>query len=228
MSNAHAGDTGESLLDRFSEFLHRYRVLIWGVLGAAAVFLIVYFAVDEIRETRTERATSLVEEAATHLSAWASSEDEESAAAALSLFAEKIDLILAKYPRLYASQRALYLRAQYHVRAEEWALAAGPFLDLASRFPKSYLAPLSLFNAAVCQEEAGNGEAALQSYTSLVADYPESHLAAHALFAAGRLHEGMGAPEEALAAYTRLEDEFPASTWTQMAKNRIIALELRG
>lgn len=226
-ANASAGDHGDSLLSRFPEFLHKWRVVIWGLLAAIVVFLAAYFVYEEVRKNRTEQATMLAEEAATHLSAWVSTDDEDEKSAMFLRFSEKIDLILGKYPRLYAAQRALYLRAQYFIQTESWEQAVDPFLELADRFPSSYLAPLSLFNAAVCLENADDATQALAAFTDIADGYPGSYLAPHALFSMGRIHESLDQETEAVAAYTRLEDDHPSSTWTQLAKNRIIAIELR-
>jgi outer membrane protein assembly factor BamD (BamD/ComL family) len=48
------------------------------------------------------------------------------------------------------------------------------------------------------------------------------------LFTQGRLNEELENHEVAADAYNRLVDEHPQSSWTNLARNRIIALKTRG
>ncbi len=76
---------------------------------------------------------------------------------------------------------------------------------------------------AVCKEEVGDLDGALQALKEVDTRYgktfPETP---HILFSMGRLYEAKGSYSEAANAYNRLVDEYPQSSWTKLARNRLI------
>jgi TolA-binding protein len=139
-----------------------------------------------------------------------------------------IEEILSRYPRQYAAQRAIFIRANLAFENEQWPEAADQYRALAKSFPKSYLAPLSLFNAAVSYEQADDLEQGIAAYRDLSEQFADNFLVPHALFSMGRLYEVNEDYQSAFEVYNRLEDEFPLSNWTKMGRNRIIDLKVKG
>lgn len=138
------------------------------------------------------------------------------------------ELVLRQFPRRYAAQRALYVRAEYWFALEQWRDAAGDWQELAERWPASYLAPLSIFNAAVALEEAGDIDAAGQHLERLVAEWEDNLLVPRALFSLGRMAEHRADYQAAREAYARVTDDHGASSWATAVRNRLIALETQG
>lgn len=133
---------------------------------------------------------------------------------------------LSDYPKMFASQRALFVRGLMALENQEWEDAYTSFETLADQWPDSYLAPVGLYNAGSAREEAGDTDGAqaawtrlAENYTSLSPDVPA------ALFSLGRLSESQNSQDEALGYYSDLEARFPDSRWTDWAKDRILVIE---
>ncbi len=240
----------ERFTEALSEFLHRFRFVLIGLLAAIIVFVIVYFVATEIRNDRIEQSTARVERVEQDFESWLTnkrrSEAPAETAAGEDVEAEEEDSqspveaderaqdilrrlndIIESYPNLYSAQRALYVRGRYYFETEQWNESAASFVALADRFPKSYLASISLINAAISMEEAENFVNAVSYYErtldEYVGDTPEIPAV---LFSLGRLHEQMSEPESARTYYERILDEYPSSGWTNIAQTRIIYLNL--
>ncbi len=211
-----------------AHWVHRLRFVLWALLIAAAVFLVGYLVWSEVGKRRLVDSTLLAEAAQATFTSWESEQDEAKKAAVEQDLAGQLDRLISRYPRQYGGQRGLFLRADLRFRKADWDAARADYEELAKRFPRSYLAAVSLFNAGVCAEEKGDAEGALALYTRVADTWKDSGVAPRALFNAGRLEEQKGAWEEAQKKYERLESDYAASSWTRLAKNRIISLKVEG
>ena len=215
-------------LDRLSAVLQKGRVPLLIVLIAALAVLVAYFVWSEVQAAAREKSARWAEQAQDLEQQWSAEAD---AAKKQALEKELTDLVartLSRYPRQYASQRALLLRAEMAYRSKDWGKAAESYQALANRFPRSYLAPLGLLYAGVSYEELGDAKKALSSYQRIEERYRDSYLVPRVLFSIGRLLETDGDYAGALKAYNRMEDDHPDSNWTKMARNRIVALKTEG
>jgi tetratricopeptide (TPR) repeat protein len=211
-----------------AHWVHRLRFVLWGVLIAAGVFLVGYLAWSEVGKKRLVDSTLLAEGAQSTFDSWVSEQDEAKKTALETDLGGRLDKLISRYPRQYGAQRGLFLRADLRFRKKDWDGARADYEQLARRFPRSYLAAVSLFNAGVCAEEKGDAEAAQALYLRVADGYKDSGAVPRALFDAGRLDEQKGAWEEAQKKYERLESDYSASSWTKLAKNRIISLKVEG
>ena len=84
-----------------------------------------------------------------------------------------------------------------------------------------------MYNAAVCYEETGNVEKACELYKQ-VSENKDFFLMAHAKFSYGRILESQGKYKEAVEVYTELNDALPYDTWSNLAKTRILDLQISG
>ena len=217
----------DTFLQRLASIVHTLRYVLLGTLGALVVLIVTWAIVIEVRSNRTESATILAERAQKTLDEWIDEEDEEKKALIAEALQGNLLSIIETYPRLYATQRAYHIQGSFLFRSEQWEAAARSFLELAEQFPKSYLAPVSIVNAAVSYEEAEQYERALETYRRIVDEFASvSPEIPRVLFSLGRLSETIGTTEQALEYYTRLADEYAASSWTNLARDRIIYLNL--
>jgi TolA-binding protein len=214
--------------DIIAHWVHRLRFALWGVLIAAGVFLVGYLVWSEVGKKRLVDSTLLAEGAQTVFDSWAGEPDEAKKAAIEKDLGDQLDRLISRYPRQYGGQRGLFLRADLRFSRKDWDGARADYENLARLFPRSYLAAVSLFNAGVCAEEKGDAEAAQALYMRVADGYTDSGAVPRALFNAGRLDEQKGAWDEARAKYERLESDYAASSWTKLAKNRIISLKVEG
>ena len=219
---------GRRIADALTEFVHRWRFALWGVLGAALVFLVVWFGWSEITRRQSATATVQVEAAEKVYDSWRTETDVAKKEALQKDLLARLDGLADRGGRLYGTQRALMLRADLRFELSAWDEAAADYRELARRFPRSYLAPIARFNEAVCLEEKDDAEGAKAVYTDIVTRWKENAVVPRALFALGRLAEGTQAWDDAKSRYEQLDAEWPSSSWTQLATNRLVALKVEG
>ncbi|MDR0601890.1 MAG: tetratricopeptide repeat protein [Treponema sp.] len=122
--------------------------------------------------------------------------------------------------------RAWALIASVHADRKEWAEAERAWIKAAESASKTYFEPIVFFHAGRAAEEQGNTDGAIVHYAkSASLSFPS---AARAQFSVGRLEEGRNNTEAALEAYRTLVSNFPfETTWVNMARTRIIVLQLK-
>lgn len=143
-------------------------------------------------------------------------------------FLDDADSILGQFPQRYASQRALYLRAQYLFELEQWDEAANDWSAMSDRWPDSYLSQLGLFNAAVAAEQAGNIQVGIDYLLQLIEKWDSGIIVPRAKFSLGRLFEQQSEYLRAQETYDELIDQHEGSNWAVISRNRVIALETQG
>jgi TolA-binding protein len=206
----------------------RFRIALWVVLVAAAVFLVAYLVYTEVNKKLVSDSTLLVEGAQGVYDTWQSETDGAKKAPLEKDLTDRLNRVVSRYPRQYAGQRALFLRADVSYAKKDWDAAAKDYTTLAARFSRSYLAPVSLFNAGVCFEEKGDKDQAQKLYVQVYTSYKDSTVAPRALFDAARLDEAKAAWADAQKKYDELENLYGQSAWTKLAKNRVIELKVQG
>jgi TolA-binding protein len=215
-------------LDRLSTVLQKGRLPLLIVLIAGLAGLIGYFVYNEVQAAAREKSAVWAEKTQDLEQQWSAEADATKKQALEKEINDLLDRILSRYPRQYAAQRALLLRAEMAYGSKDWSKAAENYQALAGRFPRSYLAPLGLLYAGVSYEELGDAKKALASYQRIAQRYRDSYLLPHVLFSIGRLLETDGDNAGALKAYNQLEDDHPDSNWTKLARNRILQLKIEG
>jgi len=223
-------DMKTRIADAVSQLLTRHwRTIVIGFVAIIVVILGV-FAYYQIQENRANDAARLAEALQEDYESWQNAEEEEREELEEAV-QSSIDGILSDYAGTYAAARATMIRAEIAWEKEEWAASAESYMQVVSEYPDSHLAPVALFNASAAEESAGNLDTALGHINTLLEDYGDAGPTpeiARALFTQGRLNEEQQNYEDAADAYNNLVDEHPDSSWTNLARNRIIALKTRG
>ncbi len=198
------------------------KIIIFASLSLLAA-LVILGLVSLFGNTKNDKATAMLSSFEEAYYAWSAADDADKPTKESELkdvFAE----IESSYSSTYAYQRSLFLMGDFYYYKEEWQNALTSYNNTAKLFPKSYLAPIALFNSAAAQEETTNSGEALKIYLSIAEKYPDNPLAPRSLFSAGRLSEASSA-DEAITMYNSLFEEYPSSSWTKLARNRIIKLQ---
>lgn len=225
MSNQPRREDERTLQQRFIEFLSNNRILLLTVLIVIVVGIVGSFLYLEIADRRATAAAELAEELQSSYQEWTELDGEEQSSMEEEIAATAAQ-ILDRYGNTFAAQRAHFILGSIAWENEEYQEASNQFSILSEEFPRSYLAPVGLFNAAVAQEQLGNAEDARSRYEEIVDEYADSSAQVpRALFALGRLSEASEAYEEAAGYYNRILDEYGESSWTTLARNRIIFLQ---
>lgn len=215
----------ERFVNWLSTTLSRYRkvVMIGGIsLIVIVVGIVVFF---QVQERRLQESVVMVESAEELINEWERSGDEDRSEIE-SEFMALLDGVIEGYSNLYSAQRALFLRGRFYMETEQWNEAAEDYRLLTDSFPDSHLALISLSNKATALEELGEYDQALETYEELSGiRETRNPMRARALFSIGRLHEQAGETGDALESYEGLVSEYPNSDWTNLARNRILAIE---
>lgn len=114
----------------------------------------------------------------------------------------------------------LYSKQDYNGAADNWEKAA-------NADPKSYTAGIAYYNQAICYELMNDKERAIELFTK-VAESKDFTLASKALFNCGRLSESINAFEDAKNYYTKVVENFSSDEWANLAKSRLLTLEVEG
>lgn len=216
------------LTARIATFVQANRFVF--LIGIATIFVLLvgFIIFSEVRSARIQKSTVLVEQAQTDYDNWSTASDAKKKDIEAKLLGE-LDTIVKKYPHLYAGQRALFIRGSLYYDKKEWKLSAESYSRLAASFPGSYLATISLIDAGAAYEQAGDNASAENEYKKLVDKYgagsPERPLA---IFSLGRLAEAKKDYTAAKTQYDKLVSDFPSSSWTNLARDRIIYLQTEG
>ncbi|MFO8063565.1 MAG: tetratricopeptide repeat protein [Spirochaetota bacterium] len=223
-------DTKTRIADAVSQFLTRYWKIILGILVIVAVALIGVFTYLEIRSARENAAARAFEELQDDYESWQEAEEEERESLEDTVYSQ-IEEITGEYSGMYAASRARIIGAEIYWEKEEWDEAAAEYETVADEFSNSHIGPVALFNAAAAEEAGGQLESAaelLDTFVERYADGEPTPELTRALFARGRVYEQLEDFDSAADSYERLVDEHSDSSWTNLARNRIIALKTQG
>lgn len=219
----------EKFLNGLSDFIRQNRIILSILFGALIVGIITFAVISEVTKNRLSGSTRHIETVQEKYDSWLGAETEENTATLEKEILEETEAVINKYPKLYAAQRAYFIRADLFFEKENWEKAIENYKTIRLQFPQSYLAPISLVNAAAAAEESGDRAGAIEIYNDLLEQYRETFPGtAEALFSLGRLYEQNGDFLAASRTYEDLEDNFSSTNWTKLARNRIIKLKVDG
>lgn len=220
--------SGPNFTQRLIDFLTRYRRAIGITLAVVAVAVVALVVVLSVQNARSEAALEAVADLEREFAEWREL-DEDARTEAYGDILTGVGEIIDGYPRTYAAARARLIDASALAELGRWAEASARFTEVADLRPGTYLAPVALMDAAVAAENAGDAERALELHNRHVDEYEdESAEAPRALFSIGRILELQDDVAAAAETYRRLIEDYPASSWTNLARNRIIALTVEG
>ena len=212
--------------DKVANFLQRHRrkmIIIMATLLGVLIVLITYF---EIKKSNMEKSAILIEKAEKDFYDFRSEKDTEIKNKKLTSLSKSLDEIIGLYKGHYAAQRALYLKAELAFEKKDWELAAKTWIEMATQNPTNYLSSIARMNAAISFEEQGNIDKAIEILNALSTsdtDFPEMP---RVLFSQGRLNETKQNYQKAVEYYNRLIEEYAASSWTKIARDRILFLKI--
>lgn len=213
----------ESAGDKLAKVFQTYKVVFVGLLVAFVAFIVV-FGVANVASSKAAgkdlAVIDSIEYVMTNGSANLKAEELETrrknALNDLSKFNGKGGIVGVRANMLTAEIK--FIQKDFEAAADFWSKAAG-------KKNKAYTAPLCYFNAAAAYEELNNLDKAAASYEKAVS-YKDFDQIAHAKFSLGRVCEAKGDKARALEVYSDLCAATPDDSWAQLAKSRLLALEL--
>lgn len=229
MQHSHEPTIKEKILNGTSNFIQKNKIFLIIILSVLVVAIISFAVVSEITKNRLSESTRRIEEVQAEYDQWLTEESAEQKTETEQSILGATESIIGKYPKLYAAQRAYFLRGNLFFQKENWEQAIENYSMIREKFPESYLAPISMVNSAVAAEENGKKPEAISIYSELLEEYRETFPgAADALFSLGRLYEQTGDFASAGEIYEDLVNNFSSTNWTKLARNRIIKLRIDG
>lgn len=214
-----------SLTTALANFLSRSRVLLIVSGCAVLVVLAVIVVVQQVSDSAVRANASILDSIDMAYSDWSAASDETVRTAN----AEALEKLLAVDESASVSVReyALFVKGNYLSGKSSWKDAAAAYTSASLLQPGSFLHPVSVFCAAAALEEAGDADGAIVQLQQIATpDASVSTLTVRAWFSLGRLFESKGKTGDARNAYQHLVDTWPDSSWTKLARDRIIFLDV--
>lgn len=209
--------------EKLAGFFESYRKVLVGLLVVFVAFVVV-LGVSNLAAAKSAEKDLAVIDSIEYVMTNGSAE-----LSASELEARRVNALkdLAKFNNKggISGIRANMLSAEIKNIQKDYAAAADFWEKAAGKNKKAYTAPLCYFNAASAYEELDNLDKAEELYKKAV-DCKDFDQIAHAKFSLGRVREAKGNKAGAVEVYSDLTEKTPNDAWAQLAKSRLIALEL--
>lgn len=213
----------ESKTSVLGKFLEKNIKVIGGLIAILIVFVIVAVVGSSIKTKVAEKGLSQVDmveytfkKDADDISAEDFKARQETALAELETLASKGGIV---------GVRANMLKAEILFEQKNYDASRSAWLKAADAKKSAYTAPLCYYNAAICSENLNDLEGAISGYEKAISS-KNFYLIDHAYFSLGRVNEAKGDLENAVEAYEKIEAIHSGSKWANLAKDRIIAINL--
>ena len=221
----------KTLSDKVNAWLTKYRIVLLSVVGllivAAVVFAIVYYVDLNNREKGFNTLDDLQYQYVTVKNE--NSPDEETDEQK-----EKVQEILVQVKNLASGNaknavgsRAYMFEAEIEFALNDYASAKDSWIKGAAANEKAYTAPLCWFNASVCCENLNDIDGAVELLEKTI-NRNDFSMKARSLYSLGRIEDQRKNYVKAAEYFTKLNDGYSSTTWAQLAKSRLIALESEG
>ena len=212
-----------TLSQALSNFFMAHRKVLIASVAAVFVVVIAIVVVAVTRQSGLEKAYQSINDLMEEWSALSASEASD--ADAESRIITSLEDIASSNKRNFAGARANMSAAEICFAKEDWDAAKGFYDAAAAVSAKYYTTGYALYNAAVCAEELGllDEASSLFERAEACASFPQK---ARCRFNIARIQEKSAGAAAALESYRTMIDLYPSSQWTDLARSRIIALEI--
>jgi len=215
------------LADKIGDFVQKNRkgiITVTGIILFLFTGFIVYLSVSDYLNKKytadVEELSQRYEEIRYYLNDDSFTSDIEA------LISDSKDF--AKNKRGLPAGKAWSIAANIHSGRNEWPQCEEAWQKAAAAANKTYLGPIAFFNAAAAAQEQGKFEVAIEYLTKCIEHKFEFPSAPRAQFSIGNLYERLGNYPAALDAYRAVLINWPnLPVWQQLARSRIVAIEIR-
>jgi tetratricopeptide (TPR) repeat protein len=223
----HGADKEPDLTERINEFIRKNRKPIFIFSASLLVILFAVIAAFSLMDLFRNRAIAEVEGFNVRYESMLPSINEEYFSEDIKELLEELTLFTKKNSG-YPGGQAWLLTGGIHAAQKNWAEAETAYVSAAKAAAKTYLAPVAWFNAAAAAEEQGRTSEAIGYYGNCLTAKSAFSAAPRAQFSIGRLHEALNEDNKAVEAYRAVISSWPNDqVWTNLARSRIIALEIK-
>lgn len=208
--------------EKISNYVERRQNILIAVLAVIVVAIIAYAVVVTVTSKANTKGLAAIDTISYELTQNSSGLSAEELDGRKSKALESLAAYVAKGG--VVGVRANMLAAEIYYSQKDYANAAASWNAAAEKGRKAYTASLAYFNAGVSYESNGNLDDAEKCYEKAAAD-KDFLMASHAEFSLGRVREAKGDTDGAIEAYQSVNAKSPDSSWGNLAKTRLIALD---
>ena len=213
---------------KFNTLFKKLRIPVLVTLGVAIVIALVSAVAISVGESKVKKVfesldaiTKNVDKLRDLENAEEKKTKEDEVIASLEKFIEENK----NYPG--AILRANMAKADIHFDKGEFEKARDAYIAAAETFSDVYISGIAYYNAAVACEELNDLENSAK-YFKLSYEQKDFALVSHAMFNAGRILDTLKKYDEAAAIFKELTEKFPEDPWADLAKSRLLAMEVAG
>jgi len=216
----------EKVTASLANFVQKNRIIIFSFLGALIIAATVLGIYMEVSKKFAATDVQRVENLSKKIQDWSSAMDE---AKKLSMATIIEGVMATEGTNLgydYAKAQFNFTSGQYWVQKKDWKNASLSFEKIVKETPNNYLAPVALLNLIQTYEQLEQKEDAILSCDSFLERYKtQTLLAPQVYFTKARILDQMGKIDEASAVFKSLIEAHPESSWTNLARTRLILLK---
>lgn len=214
----------QSFKDKIIEVIIKGRTAIIVAGVVLAVALVALVVVQQVNDSSRTANSLLLDTLDMAYGDWKAEVDDTKKAPLATALDAAIAAAQAGSPT--ARQYALFVQGNYQYDKKAYAEAAEAYSKAAAINSKSYLYPVSAFLAAGAYEEAGDLAKCKENLKLAMEASGPNPLAIRATFSFARILEAEANTAEAKIYYQKIVDANPQSSWTKLAQDRIIYLEV--
>lgn len=209
--------------EKVAGYVETRQKVLFSVLVAVVAAVVVFAVAVTVKTKNAEKGLSAIDLISYTLTENSSSLDDE----ALAERKKNAISALEEYNRKggVVGVRANMLSAEIAYSDKDYGNASSYWVSAVNKGKKSYTSPICAFNAATCFENLGDYENA-EKYYKMASGAEDFLLASRANFSLGRVREARGDKDGAIEAYNSVVANDPDSSWADLAKTRLIKLDI--
>lgn len=223
--NKMAENEKQTSSSKLSKFIEKNRKGLFIILICIVCFLIGYVTTSEVLKSSKNKILAQIDDISFELTDGGMSLEESEIKTRGEAALEKLAAFTGKGG--VAGARANMLAADISYDLEKYEDSAAYWKAAAQKSKNTYLEPIALFNLGISNEELNKLDDAAESYKK-AAECKGFVMAPHAKYSYGRVLETQGKYTEAAAVYKELNDNFDGDAWANLAKTRLLDLQING
>jgi len=221
----------KTVSSRLNAWLTKYRVILLSIIGllivVSIIFTVVYLIDNNTKKTGFNALDDLQYQYVNLKNESSPGEETDEQKAKAQEILIQVKNLAEKNSGNVVGSRAYMFEAEIEFASGKFDEAKNAWLSAASINEKAYTTPLCWYNASVCCENLGDIDGAVELLLKTL-DRKDFSMKSRALYSLGRIEEQRGDYTKASEYYTRLFDEYGSQTLGQVAKSRLIEMQVEG
>ena len=141
---------------------------------------------------------------------------------------EKFQIVIDEHPNSIAASKSEYFIGNIYYRAKKYKMALEHFQNGSEIKTKSYSAMLCLLGVARSYEQLKEFKKAEGIYSNIIDRYEEAFIIPSVHYSLAEIYEQLGDRDSAEKEYSRIVSDYSWSSWSDLAKKKILLLKSTG